>query len=103
MIRPETSRTTFCTVLALLAVVITLPSSPASAQGEVCFQGRVSWIAGETMIISTDDTPSVRVDLRHVDQDEYQRLTTGEFVIVTGTIADDANRVFATSIERAAP
>jgi hypothetical protein len=58
---------------------------------------------GDDGIISTDDTPSVRVDLRHVDQDEYQRLTTGEFVIVTGTIADDANRVFATSIERAAP
>lgn len=103
MIRPETLRRTFRALLALLAVSIILPSSPASAQDEVRFEGRVSWIAGETMIVSTDDTPSVRVDLRHVDQDEYQRLTTGDFVIVTGTIADDANRVFATSIERAAP
>jgi hypothetical protein len=103
MIRPDTSRRIFRTLLALFAVSIMLPSSPASAQDEVRFQARVSWIAGETMVVSTDDTPSVRVDLRHVDQDEYQRLTTGEFVIVTGTIAGDANRVFATSIERAAP
>ncbi len=55
------------------------------------------------MIVSTDVTPSVRVDLRYVDQDEYQRLRMGDFVIVIGTISDDANRVLATSIERAAP
>jgi hypothetical protein len=97
-------RTTYRTVLALLAISIMLPSSPAAAQNdEVRFQGRVSWVAGETMVVSTDNTPSVRVDLTYVDQDEYQRLTTGDFVIVTGTIAEDANRVFATSIERAAP
>jgi hypothetical protein len=102
MIRPQTSRTRFRTLLALLALSIMLPSSPAAAQGdEVRFEGRVSWIAGETMIVSTDNTPSVRVDLRHVDQDEYQRLKMGDFVIVIGTIADDANRVFATSIEPA--
>ena len=90
--------------MALLAISVMLPSVPASAQGdEVRFEGRVSWIAGETMIVSTDVTPSVRVDLRRVDQDEYQRLTIGDSVIVTGTISDDANRVLATSIERAAP
>jgi uncharacterized protein YdbL (DUF1318 family) len=103
MIRLETSRRKFRTLLALLAISIVLPSSPASAQDEVRFQGRVSWIAGETMIVSTDGTPSVRVDLRHVDQDEYQRLTMGDYVLVIGTIADDANRVLATSIEPLAP
>jgi len=102
MMGSQTSRTRFRTLMALLAISIMLPSSPVSAQGdEVRFEGRVSWIAGETMVVSTDDAPSVRVDLTHVDQDEYQRLTTGDFVIVTGTISDDANRVFATSIERA--
>jgi hypothetical protein len=102
MMRSQTSRARFRTLLALLAISIMLPSSPVSAQGaDVRFEGRVSWIAGETMIVSTDNTPSVRVDLRHVDQDEFQRLKMGDFVIVIGTIADDANRVSATSIERA--
>jgi hypothetical protein len=104
MMGSHTSRTRFRTLMALLAISIVLPSSPVSAQGDdVRFEGRVSWIAGETMIVSTDVTPSVRVDLRYVDQDEYQRLRMGDFVIVIGTISDDANRVLATSIERAAP
>ena len=96
--------TKFRTLIAVLMMSIALPSSPASAQGdEVRFEARVSWIAGNTMIVSTDATPSVRVDLTRVDQGDYQGLTTGDFVIVTGTISDDANRVFATSIERTAP
>ena len=104
MMGSQTSRTRFRTLMALLAISIMLPSSPVSAQGDdVRFEGRVSWIAGETMIVSTDVTPSVRVDLTYVDQDEYQRLRMGDFVIVIGTISDDANRVLATSIERAAP
>ena len=94
----------FRTLIGLLMISILLPSSPVIAQGdEVRFEGRVSWIAGDTMIVSTDDTPSVRVDLTRVDQGDYQGLTTGDFVIVTGVISDDANRVSATSIERAAP
>jgi len=80
-----------------------LPSTQALAQDEVRFLGRVSWIAGEAMVVSTGNTPSVRVHLRHVDQDEYQRLTAGDFVVVTGTIADDENRVLASSVERTAP
>jgi hypothetical protein len=103
MIRPLTFGTRSRTLLALLAISIMLPSTPAAAQDEIRFQGRVSWIAGETMVVSTDDTPSVRVDLRHVDQSEYQRLTMGDYVLVIGTIADDANRVLATSIEPLAP
>ena len=104
MRRPQTSGTRFRTLIALLAVSIMLPSSPATAQGdEVRVHGRVSWIAGATMVVSTNDTPSVSVDLTHVDQGEYQRLRSGDFVVVTGTVADDANRVFATSIEPEAP
>jgi hypothetical protein len=103
MICRQTLRARVRTVLALLAISIMLPSSPAAAQDEIRFQGRVSWIAGETMVVSTDFTPSVRVDLKHVDQDEYQRLTMGDYVLVIGTISDDANRVLATSIEPLAP
>ena len=103
MMRSQASRTTFRTLLALVAFSIMLPSSPALAQDPVRFEARVSWIAGQTMVVSTDVTPSVRVDLTQVDQGDYQALTTGDFVVVTGTISDDANRVLATSIERAAP
>jgi hypothetical protein len=87
-------------LLTALLVATALPVASAAAQ-DVRFEGRVSWIAGETLILSTVDTPSVRVDLRRVDQDEYQRLTSGDFVLVTGAIADD--RVIATSIELLAP
>lgn len=104
MNRSETFRTGLRPLSAMLAILLVLASSSASAaQEQVRFQGRVSWIAGETMIVSTDGTPSVRVDLRAVDQDEYQRLATGDFVVVTGVVADDANRVLATSIEPLAP
>ena len=97
------ARTRISALLAAAAISIMLPASAALAQDEVRFPARVSWIAGETMVVSTDTTPSVRVDLRHVDQDEYQRLTMGDFVLVIGTISDDANRVRATSIEPLAP
>jgi hypothetical protein len=93
----------FRALLAATAVSIVLTASPATAQDEVRFPARVSWIAGETMVVSTDNTPSVRVDLRSVDQGDYQRLTTGDFVVVIGTISDDANRVLATSIEPLVP
>ena len=49
------------------------------------------------MVVSTDEASVVSVDLRRVPQDEYQRLATGDRVIVTGTL--ERNRVVATSIE----
>jgi hypothetical protein len=43
--------------------------APALAWGPADrVQGRVSWVAAETLIVSTDDTPSVRVDLSQVDR-----------------------------------
>jgi len=103
MIRWDVSHTRLRTLLATAAISIMLPVSAAQAQDLVRFPARVSWIAGETMVVSTDTTPSVRIDLRHVDQDEYQRLTAGDYVVVIGTISDDANRVLATTIEPLAP
>ena len=60
-------------------------------------QGRVSWVAAETPIVSTDDPPSVGVDLSQVDQ------ASGDRVIVTGPTSDDGNRVIATPIRSLTP
>jgi hypothetical protein len=91
-----------------LAVVAALAFSGAiSAESSaaddllVRFGARVSWIAAETMVVSTDDGLAVSVDLSRVAQDEYQRLATGSRVIVTGTVG--GNRVRATSIESLEP
>ncbi len=91
-----------------LAVVTALAVSGAISTGSraaddtlVRFGARVSWIAAETMVVSTDDGPVVSVDLSQVAQDEYQRLATGARVIVTGTLG--GNRVLATSIESVEP
>ena len=89
-------------LMAALVVAILLPVATATAQ-PVTFQGRVSWVAGETLIVSTADTPSVRIDLRQVDQDEYQRLRSGDLILVTGDIPEAGDRVIASSIELLAP
>jgi len=52
-------------------------------------------------VVSTDDGPSLAIDLSRVHQDEYQRLVTGDRVIVTGTVRRSG--VLATSIESLEP
>jgi len=87
--------------LALLSVL----SLAASAADEtpVRFEGRVLWIAGQTLMVATDDSQSINVDLTHVPQGEYQRLGSNDRVVVTGTIPTEGNRVVATSIEPLEP
>ena len=87
--------------LALLSVL----SVTASAVDDtpVRFEGRVLWIAGGPLMVATDDSQSVNVDLTHVPQDEYQRLGSNDRVLVTGTIPTERNRVVATSIEPLEP
>jgi hypothetical protein len=54
-------------------------------------------------VVSTEDSPGVRVDLRRVDQAEYQSLAAGDLVIVTGIIPYEGDRVVATSIKPLSP
>jgi hypothetical protein len=91
-------------MLAVLALGSVLVGS-ASAAGEVPvrFEARVLWVAGQTLLVATDDSRSVSVDLTYVAQDEYQRLGSDDWVIVTGVLAVGRNRVVATSIERLEP
>ena len=55
----------------------------------------------DRVVVSTDDGPSLAIDLSRVHQDEYQRLVTGDRVIVTGSVG--RNGVLATSIESVEP
>jgi len=95
---------------ALAAMVMLGVVGPAySQQRYLRLEGHVQWIAGQTMILATNTDGmdsyvpralwSVRVDLREVPQDEYDTLTQGDFVIVTGVLVDDS-WLAGTSIER---
>jgi len=89
---------------ASVVVIAALAFAGAGASGSsaaddtfVQFDARVSWIAAQTMVVSTDGASAVSIDLSRVPQDEYQRLVTGDRVIVSGTL--EGNRVVGTSIE----
>ena len=84
-------------IAALVFVAAGATGSSAADHTPVQFDARVSWIAAKTMVVSTDDASVVSVDLSRVPQDQYQRLVTGDRVIVSGTL--ERNRVVATSIE----
>jgi len=86
--------------LLALAGALSVGSSAAD-DTLVQFPGRVSWIAGATLVVSMDDGPSLAIDLARVHQDEYQRLVTGDRVLVTGTVGRTG--VVATSIESLEP
>ena len=97
---------------AALAAVVMLGvvGSAYSQERYLRLEGHVQWIGGQTMILATNTDGmnsyvpqvlwSVRVDLREVPQSEYDTLTQGDFVIVTGVLVDDS-WLAGTSIERA--
>jgi len=87
--------------LALLSVLSVTPS--VADEAPVHFRARVLWIAGDTLMVATDDGQSVNVNLTRVPQDQYQRLGINDRVVVTGTIPIEQDRVEAASIERLEP
>ena len=93
-------------VAALIALAtLGVLSLAEGADGDipVRFEGRVLWIAGETVTVATDDDQSISVDPAHVPQDQYQRLRSNDRVVVIGSIVSEQSRVLATSIEPLAP
>jgi hypothetical protein len=92
-------------LLPAIAVALVLstvvPGRVAAGGAAVRFPGRVSWIAGETMVVATDDGVALSVDLREVPQDEYQRLASGDRVLVVGALG--RNRIVATTIRSLEP
>jgi len=97
------SRRTFGKALAAAVVaaacMLALRVDVGSAQ-EVVIEGRVLWVAGQTMVVApyTGGVAPVRIDLSQASQDEYMRLTTGDSVTVMGIIPAEGDRVMATSI-----
>jgi len=53
------------------------------------------------MVVAMEDGVAVSVDLREVPQDEYQRLASGDRVLVIGV--PGRRRVFATTIRSLGP
>jgi len=73
----------------------------------VLIEGRVEWISAENMVvypygmvIAPVGTSAIKIDLSRLPQDQYQGLTAGDSVVVTGTVAARRDRVIATSIRR---
>jgi hypothetical protein len=97
--RRAIARATVATFVA--ACLLALLADVGAAQDDVVrIDGRVLWIAAQTMIVAPYESGSdpINVDLSKASQDEYMRLTTGDSVTITGTIAEAGNRVVATSI-----
>jgi hypothetical protein len=82
----------------LLLLASTAVAEAQTAPPPVQVVGTVQWISGQGMALALDTGSSVPVDLTQVEQDAYQRLTTGDRIVVTGTLSPRRNRVLATAI-----
>ena len=83
---------TFGAVLTVIfAAVVGIGSAQDSA---IRFQGQVAVAPGSSRAIN--------VDLSQVDQDQYDTLGPGDWVVVTGTVRAERDRVVATSVQRLA-
>jgi hypothetical protein len=74
----------------------------------VLIEGRVLWVAAETMVIAPyvlipGVATAINVDLSRAHQDEYAGLKTGDAVAVMGEVPPTGDRVIATSIRRLTP
>jgi hypothetical protein len=106
------NRHEFGQTLAAAATVIALVGAlwvggGAAQESPFRVEGRILWIAGETMVvapyglaIAPSGTSGINVDLSHVSQDEYMRLAGGDSVLVTGTVTRARDRVIARSVQR---
>ena len=92
---------TFGAVLtaAILSAVVSIGSAQDST---IRFQGQVEWVSGETMAVAPGSSRAINVDLSQVDQDQYGALGPGDWVVVTGTVPAERDRVVATSVQRLA-
>ncbi len=88
------------TAVVVAACMLALRVGVGTAQEGVVIEGRVLWVAGQTMVVApyTSGVAPIRIDLSQASQDEYMRLTTGDSVTVMGIIPYEGDRVVATSI-----
>ena len=86
-------------MVVLVAVAIILPAALAGAEAApVRLIGSVQWIGGLGMALALDTGGSIRIDLTSVELTDYQGLTSGDRVVVTGVLSPRRDRVIATAI-----
>ena len=91
-----------------IAMILAVGVCTGAAQEQPIFvEGRVQWISGQRMVvapvggvIAPAGTSAIKVDLTEVAQDEYAGLTTGDSVLIVGTVSSARDRIIATSIRR---
>jgi hypothetical protein len=88
-------------VLALLVLGVSAPGE--TQQRQVQMNGRVQWIAGQTLMLMLDGGGSVNVDLSGVPLDDYTKLRERDRVVVHGVLADDNRQVVATAVSPQEP
>lgn len=86
--------------LVALVVVVLLPTIVDAANAPVRLAGAVQWIGGLGMALALDTGGSIRIDLTSVELADYQGLTSGDRVIVTGVLSTRRDHVIATAIAR---
>src|SRR5262245_43291658 len=90
-----------CLVAVVAALIVLGTFAAAAPQGQpVTLQGRVQWIAGEKMMLIPDngDRP-VEVDLKKAPLGDYETLTEGDPVVVSGEVSADGTKLIARSIQ----
>src|SRR4051812_1217252 len=84
--------------VVLIAATASAPVAGGAQPREVSLNGRVQWVAGQTLMLMLDGGGSVNVDLTQVPLDTYTRLRERDRVVVIGVLASDNRQVLATSV-----
>ena len=88
-------------MFALVAlVVVVLAASVDAENAPVRLVGAVQWIGGLGMALALDTGGSIRIDLASVELADYQGLTSGDRVVVTGVLSVRRDHVIASAITR---
>ena len=99
MAKKTVARRMSVAMVVLVAVAIILPAALAVVEAApVRLIGSVQWIGGLGMALALDTGGSIRVDLTSVELTDYQGLTSGDRVVVTGVLSPRRDHVIATAI-----
>jgi len=101
MTKKPAARSMTVVLFALVALVVVLLAASVDAENApVHLIGAVQWIGGLGMALALDTGGSIRIDLTGVGLTDYQGLTSGDRVVVTGVLSTQRDRVIATAIAR---
>ena len=86
--------------VSIATILRGLVRESAAQAGAVRIVGRVTWIAGQKMVVTPPGGLPVPVDLSDVDVSQYGDIVSGDRVMVTGRLSPDRDRVIAVSVQR---